>query len=121
MNFSTSTIWEIAPHEAETKAPIRVGGSVICRRTGKVERSGPASRLRRKELELVSYLYENSARAVTRDELLSKVWNCSMLVTRTVDQTIASLRRKLGDDCKQPKHVVTVYGIGYMLKDGDRE
>src|SRR6476469_7786414 len=118
MNFSPYTSWAIDPRETETKAPIRVGASVICRRTGSVERTGPAGRLRRKELELVSYLYENSARAVTRDELLSKVWNCSMMVTRTVDQTIASLRRKLGDDCKQPKHVVTVYGIGYMLKDG---
>ena len=118
MNFSPSTLWEKVPSETVIKPPIRVGSSVICRRTGKVESTGLASRLRRKELELVSYLYENSARAVTRDELLSKVWNCSMIVTRTVDQTIASLRRKLGDDCKQPKHVVTVYGIGYMLKDG---
>ena len=117
MNYSSPTPWESPLSEASTKAPIRVGGSVICRRTGKVERTGPAGKLRRKELELVSYLYENSARAVTRDELLSKVWNCSMLVTRTVDQTVASLRRKLGDDCKEPKHVVTVYGIGYMLND----
>ena len=118
MNFPPSAICETAQSETVTKSPIRVGGAVICRRTGKLQRTGPAGKLRRKELELVSYLYENSARAVTRDELLSKVWNCSMLVTRTVDQTIASLRRKLGDDSRQPKHVVTVYGIGYMLKDG---
>ena len=118
MNLYTSPVWEALPAETIMPPRICIGGSVICRRTGKVERSGPAGKLRRKELELVSYLYENSARAVTRDELLSKVWSCSMLVTRTVDQAIASLRRKLGDDSRQPKHVVTVYGIGYMLKDG---
>ena len=117
MNFSTSTTLETSRRENLSEPRIRIGGSVICRRTGVVKGTGLAEKLRRKELDLVSYLYENSARAVTRDELLSKVWHCSMLVTRTVDQTIASLRRKLGDDCKQPKHLVTVYGIGYMLKD----
>src|SRR5689334_15262141 len=116
MNSITSASLERNGIEGAPETGIRIGASVICRRTGLVQGSGSAEKLRRKELDLVSYLYENSARAVTRDELLSKVWNCSMLVTRTVDQTIATLRRKLGDDCKQPRHVVTVYGIGYMLK-----
>lgn len=96
--------------------PIRIGSSVVCRRTGQVRASGTVERLRRKELEVINYLFENTARPVTRDELLSKVWHCSMLVTRTVDQTIATLRRKLGDDIKQPKYVITVYGVGYMLR-----
>jgi len=37
------------------------------------------------------------------------------LTTRTVDQTISSLRRKLGDDAESPRYLITVYGVGYTL------
>ena len=101
------------PHDERR---IRIGSSVICRRTGVVLASGSTEKLRRKELDLVSYLYENATRVISRDELLAKVWNCSMVVTRTVDQTVATLRRKLGDDSHAPRHLITVHGLGYMLR-----
>lgn len=104
------------PFQNNDQHKIHIGASVICRRTGVIERRGQVERLRRKEVDLVTYLYENAARVVTRDELLSKVWNCSMVVTRTVDQTVATLRRKLGDDYRQPQHLITVHGIGYMVR-----
>ena len=48
--------------------------------------------------------------------LLSKVWKCQQtMTTRTVDQTISSLRRKLGDDAESPRYFITVYGVGYTL------
>ena len=37
------------------------------------------------------------------------------MVTRTVDQTISSLRRKLGDDAESPRYSIPVYGVGYTL------
>jgi DNA-binding response OmpR family regulator len=37
------------------------------------------------------------------------------MTTRTVDQTISSLRRKLGDDAESPRYLITVYGVGYTL------
>jgi DNA-binding response OmpR family regulator len=116
MNATSLSPLENAPLAYHDKRRIRIGSSVICRRTGLVETPGNVDKLRRKELDLVSYLYENSARVVTRDELLSKVWNCSRVVTRTVDQTIATLRRKLGDDYRSPRHLITVHGLGYMLR-----
>ena len=115
MNSITSFESHVPPAEA-IDALIRIGDSVVCRRTGVVKISGNSEKLRRKELELMRYLYENASRVVTRDELLSKVWNCSAMLTRTVDQTVATLRRKVRDDQKNPKHVITVYGVGYMFR-----
>lgn len=115
MNHTLFNTLQHSPGQ-KRRRPIRIGSSVICPRTGLVEVAGNVGKLRRKELDLVTYLYENAARVVTRDELLAKVWNCSMVVTRTVDQTIATLRRKLGDDHRSPRHVITVHGMGYMLQ-----
>jgi len=59
----------------------------------------------------------NAGRIISRDELLSKVWKCQQtMTTRTVDQTISSLRRKLGDDAESPRYLITVYGVGYTLR-----
>src|SRR6266576_4118448 len=75
--------------------------------------SGSWQKLRCKELELICYLYANAGRIISRDELLSKVWKCQQtMTTRTVDQTISSLRRKLGDDAESPRYLITVYDVG---------
>ena len=93
----------------------RVGANVVDCRTGVVQAPGQTQRLRRKELELLTYLRKCSA-PVAREQLLREVWNYSNVVTRTVDQTIATLRRKLNDDSTKPKYLLTVYGIGYQLR-----
>ena len=64
----------------------------------------------------VDLSYANAGRIISRDELLSKVWKCQQtMTTRTVDQTISSLRRKLGDDAESPRYLITVYGVGCTL------
>jgi two-component system alkaline phosphatase synthesis response regulator PhoP len=51
---------------------------------------------------------------VSRDQLLDKVWGYDHFPTsRTVDNYIVKLRKKIEDDPVNPKHIVTVYGIGY--------
>ena len=94
----------------------RVGPSVVDRRTGDVETPIGRQRLRAKELELLMHLYEHVRRTFSREELLQLVWNCAPnLVTRTVDQTVATLRKKIELDPERPRFVQTVYGIGYRL------
>jgi DNA-binding response OmpR family regulator len=94
----------------------RVGPSVVDRRTGDVETPCGRQRLRAKELELLMHLYEHVRTTFTREELLQLVWNCApSLVTRTVDQTVATLRKKIELDPVRPRFVQTVYGIGYRL------
>ena len=72
----------------------------------------------RREIEVLTYLAQNSDRPVSREELLSKVWGYARgvdLETRTVDIHIAKLRRKIEADNKHPERLVTVRGAGYRL------
>lgn len=114
MNFSGEKLSQAA--ETGDRLPLRIGALRVCPHTGTVLASGSVQKLRRKELDLIRYLYTNAGRTVTRTELLSEVWKCSeQMMTRTVDQTMSSLRRKIGDDPENPRHLRTVYGVGYTL------
>ena len=106
---------ELTEPEASSEKTFRVGDCVVDCRTGVVQTPGRTQRLRRKELELLTYLHECGT-PVGRDQLLRDVWNYSNVVTRTVDQTVATLRRKLNDDSPAPKYLLTIYGIGYQLR-----
>ena len=75
---------------------------------------GTALELTLKEFELLSYLYENAGRVLTRAQLLSAIWGYDYLGdSRTVDSHIARLRTKLGD--YGVSHLKTIYGMGYKL------
>lgn len=76
---------------------------------------GNALELTLKEFELISYLFENSGRVLTRDQLLNAIWGYDYLGdSRTVDSHIARLRTKLGD--YGAAHLKTIYGMGYKLE-----
>ena len=68
--------------------------------------------LSERECELMSYLARNPGRAISRDELLQRVWRLdpSSVTTRTIDMTVARLREKVGEGA-----ILTVRGKGYML------
>lgn len=72
--------------------------------------------LSEKESELLQYLVSNRGRAISRDELLSHVWQLSPkgISTRTIDMHIARLRDKLNDNKEKPEILLTVRGKGYM-------
>ena len=72
----------------------------------------------RREMEVLRYLFTHNDRAVSREELLVKVWGYARnleLETRTVDIHIAKIRRKIEADSKMPEALVTVRGAGYRL------
>lgn len=76
---------------------------------------GESLELTLKEFELLSYLYENAGRVLTRDQLLNAIWGYDYLGdSRTVDSHIARLRTKLGDF--GASHLKTIYGMGYKLE-----
>jgi two-component system alkaline phosphatase synthesis response regulator PhoP len=74
--------------------------------------------LSERECEILRYLASNPGRAISRHELLEKVWGMkpSGVHTRTVDMHVARLREKLGEDPKDPQVVRTVRGKGYMIQ-----
>jgi DNA-binding response OmpR family regulator len=79
---------------------------------------GRRAPLAQKEAELLAYLASNPGRAVSRDELLQRVWGVDPrgLHTRTIDMAMARLREQIGDDPARPRVVRTVRGRGYMLE-----
>jgi DNA-binding response OmpR family regulator len=69
-----------------------------------------------REFEVLKYLARHEGEVVTRDMLLDDVWGYEHFpTTRTVDNYILSLRKKIEDDPGKPKHVVTVHTAGYKL------
>ena len=70
-----------------------------------------------KEAELLRYLATHAGRAISRDELLRRVWQLDPrgVSTRTIDMHITRLRGKLRDNAEQPRLVLTVRGKGYMF------
>lgn len=70
----------------------------------------------RKEFGILRLLAARPGEVVTRDELLKEVWGYENYPsTRTVDNHIASLRAKLEPNPSQPRHLLTVHGVGYKL------
>jgi len=70
-----------------------------------------------KEFELLVYLANNKGRVLTRDQLLSAVWNYDFAGdTRIVDVHISHLREKIETDTKKPIYIKTIRGLGYKLE-----
>jgi len=78
---------------------------------------GTRTELTEREAELLRYLALNQGRAVSRDEILSRVWRITPhgVDTRTIDMHVARLREKLRDDPAQPRVILTVRGKGYTF------
>ena len=92
---------------------MRVGIITASDRSARGERADLSER----EVELLRYLARNAGRAISRDEILQRVWRLDpkRLETRTIDMHIAHLREKLHDDPENPKVLLTVRGRGYMF------
>ena len=77
-------------------------------------REGKECTLTGREVGILRLLYQHRERAVSRSELLEKVWNApGDLTTRTVDMTIANLRQKIEQNPSDPEIVLTIKGVGY--------
>lgn len=79
-------------------------------------RGGQRIELTRKEFGVLQYLASRSGEVVRRDELLQEVWGYkSDPTTRTVDNHVLSLRAKLEAKPAEPRHLITVHGVGYKF------
>jgi DNA-binding response OmpR family regulator len=83
---------------------------------------GSRTELSEREVDLLRYLASHPGRAISRDELLLRVWqlNPRGLTTRTIDMHVTRLREKLRDHSSQPRVVLTVRGKGYMFGQSDQ-
>jgi DNA-binding response OmpR family regulator len=92
-----------------------VGGSNVDPRKFELTRDGQTKSLTARELALLRLFHTHPGEVLSRDRLLNDVWGCNYYgTTRTLDQTIAQLRRKLGES-NPPRILLTVHGVGYRL------
>lgn len=70
-----------------------------------------------KEFEIIRYLWEHARQTVSRYDLLENIWGYEedQPTTRTVDNFIVKLRQKIETNPNDPRHILTVHGVGYKL------
>lgn len=96
---------------------VRVGDVEVDIEGHMVRRHGEEVSLTPKAFELLLALHRKQGKVASRHELLRDIWGYSSSVTtRTVDAHVAELRRKLEDDPADPKHILTVWKVGYRLR-----
>jgi TolB-like protein/DNA-binding winged helix-turn-helix (wHTH) protein len=101
--------------ETPAKTMLRVGAWRVNPTTGEIWRDGETQRLEARALLLLLCLAEHSGEVVSIEELLSRAWSGVIVSPDSVYQAVASLRRQLGDDPKQPSYIATVPRLGYRM------
>jgi DNA-binding response OmpR family regulator len=92
--------------------PLRAGDLVVDRDGRRAWAGDEELELRPKEFELLALLATHAGRAVTRERIMREVWDTDWLgSTKTLDNHVLTLRRKLGPDA-----ITTLRGVGYRLE-----
>jgi DNA-binding response OmpR family regulator len=92
------------------------GGVKVSFSSMEASRKGEPVMLTALEFKTLKYLLQNARRVISRDELLNEVWGYQNYpCTRTVDNHMLRLRRKLESDPSRPVHFITVHGAGYKF------
>ncbi len=93
-----------------------IGRAAIDPKTFQVKRGKAVEELTARELKLLQLFHAHPGEVFSRDRLLNEVWGCNYYgTTRTLDQVVVQLRKKLGDNNGEPRHLITVHGVGYKL------
>src|ERR1700739_883182 len=111
--LDAANAWLRNPNATDT---FEFGGGKGCFSTMEIHRNGQPVILTCKEFKTLAYLIKNPRRVISRDELLNEVWGYENYpCTRTVDNHILRLRKKLETEPAHPKHFHTVHGSGYKF------
>ena len=96
--------------------PFQIGSASITPKTLSLNRGRVREELTVRELKLLQIFHAHPGEVLSRERLLSEVWGYEYYgTTRTLDQVIVQLRRKLGDHGDNPRLILTVHGVGYKL------
>jgi DNA-binding response OmpR family regulator len=103
-------------HRAPANEQMVIGAATVDPLKHELSRKGKVSALSFYEVELLRLLWERSGQPVTREEILEKIWGVSgHATTRSVDNFVVKLRKKIEENAAKPRHIVTIYGTGYKL------
>ena len=94
---------------------LQIGAWRVDPGSGSISQADKSVRLDGRTMKLLVHLADRAGEVVSVDELLTKVWTGVIVTQDSVYQAVASLRRMLGDDAKQPAYIATVPRLGYRL------
>jgi transcriptional activator of cad operon len=101
--------------ERPTTAMLRIGDWCVDPKSGQISRDGETARPEERTMRLLLCLAGHAGEVVSIDELLSQVWPGVIVTPDSVYQAVASLRRLLGDNSRQPTYIATVPRLGYRM------
>jgi len=100
----------------EENGVFHVGANEINPKTLMLKRGKTTEGLTARELKILQLMHAHPGEVFSRDRLLSEVWGYNYFgTTRTLDQCVVQIRKKLGDSGDEPKHLLTVHGVGYRM------
>lgn len=103
--------------DADDSSEVAFGDKVADLRRRVVRLGDRETRLTTHEAGVLAYLIERQGKDVTREELLQHVWGYSpSMQTRTVDNQILKLRKKIEEVPADPRHILTIHGVGYRFE-----
>jgi DNA-binding response OmpR family regulator len=106
--------------DGDGSRPIVIGDLSLDPARHQARLAGEPLELSRKEFELLRVLMDEAGSVITREALLEDVWDMNWFgSTKTLDVHISGLRRKLGDDPKEPSYIHTVRGVGFRFSGTD--
>ena len=104
------------PAEPEAPTDVEVGPLRVELGSRRVFLDGAELSLSRKEFDLLAELVSHAGEVVTREDLISRVWDENWFgSTKTLDVHVGWLRGKLGDDAADPRLLHTVRGVGFRF------
>lgn len=108
-------------HKAPLKQePIKIGALVIDIEQFEAKYNGVVLDLTPTEFKLLELFAANPGRVFSRFQIVERIQGGAFEgYERTIDAHVKNLRKKLGDNPKDPKLILTVYGIGYKFKGGE--
>jgi transcriptional activator of cad operon len=101
--------------ERPTPTTLRIGAWCVNPTSGEISRDGETARVEARTMRLLLCLADHAGEVVSIDDLLNQVWSGVIVTPDSVYQSVASLRRLLGDDPKQPTYIATVPRLGYRM------
>jgi DNA-binding response OmpR family regulator len=110
------------PRSTVAGKPLSFGDVTVDPRTMRGAKAGREFDVSRRELALLQLFVSREGQALDRFTLMDEVWGVRYEgTTRTLDQHIAGLRKKVEDDPAHPRHITTVHGTGYRFTAAPRE
>lgn len=95
---------------------LQLGAAEFCRDKRLLTREGAPVKVTAMQLKVLEYLIDHEGVVIPRTQLLDEVWGYDAFpTTRTVDTHVWQLRQRIELDPNQPRHLLTVHGIGYRL------